>query len=190
MAKYLQVEKLITGVISRAENTYLITVQITNVSTARVEKLEDSECKECGLDGLLASVDQIAIKLAGKPEQHAEGPAFGRLKVNSAPEGAAVYLDSESKGVTPVTIDQVSEGTHQLVISKQGYKNISKGVEIKKDQVTEIKENLMGQTGTLKVETTPAGAQVFMDGDLIGQTPLKNRHEHWNSCHKNTKPGL
>lgn len=43
------------------------------------------------------------------------------LTVISNPDGALIHIDGEAKGFTPITIDQVGTGDHQIVLSKDGY---------------------------------------------------------------------
>ena len=47
-------------------------------------------------------------------------PSYGTLDVRSVPAGAAVFLDGRYVGYTPRTLF-VSQGAHQLTISKSGY---------------------------------------------------------------------
>jgi hypothetical protein len=175
----LQAEKLVTGSISKIGKTYLITIQITDVNQAKVERLEADMCKDCATDDLLESIDQIAEKLVGTGKRDILPPAlsptkgYGSLQINTNPQGAAVYLDAESRGNTPLTLSQISEGVHKLILIKEGYENISKGVEIKKDQTTPVKEILIQQTGSLKVETEPRNARVFLDNKYVGTSPVE-----------------
>lgn len=43
------------------------------------------------------------------------------ISVVSLPDGALVKLDGESKGFTPLTLEAISEGEHEIVVSKDGY---------------------------------------------------------------------
>lgn len=43
------------------------------------------------------------------------------LSVISDPDGALVKLDSESKGFAPLVVDKLSEGDHEIVVSKDGF---------------------------------------------------------------------
>ncbi|MBU2577502.1 PEGA domain-containing protein [Patescibacteria group bacterium] len=43
------------------------------------------------------------------------------LTVISDPDGALIHIDGEAKGFTPITIDQIGVGDHQIVLSKEGY---------------------------------------------------------------------
>ena len=47
--------------------------------------------------------------------------ATGSAEIYSTPPYSAVFLDGEFRGVTPVTIDQLTAGTHYLRLEKDGY---------------------------------------------------------------------
>jgi len=47
--------------------------------------------------------------------------ATGSVEIYSTPPYAAVFLDGEFRGVTPLTVDQLTAGTHYLRLEKDGY---------------------------------------------------------------------
>ena len=47
-------------------------------------------------------------------------PGVGRLQVSSDPAGAAVTVDGEQRGVSPLTIDELAPGEHQVVVQVLG----------------------------------------------------------------------
>ncbi|EQA37433.1 PEGA domain protein [Leptospira inadai serovar Lyme str. 10] len=67
----------------------------------------------------------------------------GFLSVTSDPPGANVYFGSELLGVTPLNKVPVKVGWNRIRLSKEGHVDILKGIEIKKDQTSEV-------AGTLK----------------------------------------
>lgn len=54
------------------------------------------------------------------------------LVIESEPSGALVYLDGDEKGITPITIDEVTEGSHELAIFMPGFVRKSKKINIVK----------------------------------------------------------
>jgi hypothetical protein len=58
------------------------------------------------------------------------GAQTGSISVISIPWNAAVYLDDQYKGLTPVTIQGVSAGSHALKVTKDGYKDYSTPVTV------------------------------------------------------------
>ena len=55
---------------------------------------------------------------------------FASLSVSSTPTRAMVFLDGSYRGLTPVTIHELSVGTHQLRVSRIGYEDYSTEIVI------------------------------------------------------------
>lgn len=54
----------------------------------------------------------------------------GSLSVSSSPEGAKVYLDGIFEGVTPTEVSGLSAGSHTLLLTMNGYQDLSKEIAI------------------------------------------------------------
>lgn len=75
------------------------------------------------------SVAAVSVMLARTPEAVAEAAAEssvtlatdGSLYVDSRPTGAAVFVDEERVGVTPLLVPDVAAGSHQVRIEGNGY---------------------------------------------------------------------
>jgi eukaryotic-like serine/threonine-protein kinase len=135
-----------------------------------------------------------------KPEVVDAGPAVvevpkapGKLRVSSAPAGAALRLDGRPMGATPQEFE-VSPGVpHYLMFEKAGFKDVeqeltvepgeSRNVMVKLEQRkstasptppvtnTQIVERPAGK-GILLIDTQP-WTRVRLDGEPKGQTPLR-----------------
>jgi PKD repeat protein len=115
----------------------------------------------------------------------------GSLYIISNPAGAAIFLDSDAKGTTPLTLTGIAPGTHTVLLKKSGYPDYSTTTSIVAGQVTTIDADLakgpqaaatnapaaaattapIPGEGSLSLGTTPQGAQVFIDGVVRGMTP-------------------
>jgi hypothetical protein len=69
-------------------------------------------------------------------------PVKGSIVVSSDPPGAAVYLDGESKGNTPVFIYGAMVGQHSLKLVKTGYEDIEKQIMIEELKILWHSEKL------------------------------------------------
>ena len=49
--------------------------------------------------------------------------ALGNIAVSSSPPGAQIFVDNFDKGVTPMTVDNVTIGHHNVLLVKAGYMN-------------------------------------------------------------------
>ena len=107
-------------------------------------------------------------------------PRTGTLTVTSTPSGASIYIDGDLIGQTPLTSYEVDTGvryerqvTVGLMLS--GYKSYMDQLTLRSGQHTPLDvrlEEFIPRTGMLTVTSTPSGASIYVDGDLIGQTPL------------------
>lgn len=68
--------------------------------------------------------------------------AVGSVDVSSNPSGASVYVDGILKGTTPVTIDDIIEGSHRIILKKSGYQEWGKMVTIEADDTVEVDATL------------------------------------------------
>jgi len=133
-----------------------------------------------------------------KPEAASPPPAAdGRLLVRSTPSGALVFIDGTEHGVTPVAVRALSPGGHRVRIVRQGYAAAERRVVItpsRPSQSLTIELERVGGTaargadaarppaspagstggftGALNVVSRPPGATVYLDGRLVGTTPL------------------
>jgi serine/threonine-protein kinase len=116
-----------------------------------------------------------------------------RLLVRSTPAGARVLVDGRNVGVTPLTLRDLEPGSHAVRIVRDGYVAVERRVALTRTRASQsIAVNLSrapagqaaaapvpstpgsaGRTaGALVVDSRPTAANVFVDGKLVGTTPL------------------
>lgn len=100
------------------------------------------------------------------------GTGTGTLRVNSIPSGASIYLDGIAKGVTPKTISGLTPGVYALVLEKEGYAPYEKNVTISAGRPTLVTVTLPPLYGSLRIQSSPSGATVLLNGVSEGVTPL------------------
>lgn len=98
-------------------------------------------------------------------------PIIGSIKVISTPEGATVTLDGEKKGKTPLTLDKVPYGKHDIAVRLKGHDRATSLVEIKSKDVVEFKAELKELPGAFAITSSPAGAKLKLNGEVKGKTP-------------------
>ncbi len=119
------------------------------------------------------------------PSSPEVSPPTGWLLVRTDPPGATVTLDGVGRGQTPLSLADVSFGTHRLEMSHAGFSTVQREVTVsEQDTIVPVGVRLMlagrsfvadndaSQTGSLAVQSRPAGAEVTVDGTLAGVTPL------------------
>ncbi len=100
--------------------------------------------------------------------------SFSIVNIVTTPAGATVEVDDKKvEGVTPLELKGLEPGEiHKLKVSLAGYKIREESVTVNKDERKELTLNLDKLTGELVVVTTPAGAEVLMDGKVVGKAPV------------------
>ncbi len=121
----------------------------------------------------------------------------GRLLVRSTPGGASVEVDGVDRGVTPLALRDLDLGPRTVTVTRRGYLTEEHRIVLTKARPSRSLElrlstaaaprpgtpATLGQppaasrggaaaTGTLLVESRPAGATIIIDGKPRGTTPL------------------
>jgi len=138
--------------------------------------------------------------LRPSPQVAPVAPFGGRVLVQSTPPGAHVFVDGRDRGSTPATVADLGRGEHQVRIVHDGYRAVERRIVLSPEQPSQAlavplakalvspKPNVsqptkadaaprpaptvVAEPGTLLVESRPTGATVFMDGRVVGKTPL------------------
>ena len=106
----------------------------------------------------------------------ASGPDDTSLEIISVPDGASVQLGGRAlSGATPLTVEDLEAGqTVTLQVSHPGYEPsqaqipLVEGVNRRVFLLNQIR-------ATLHIETSPPGAQVWVDNVLRGSSPLPGK---------------
>ena len=96
----------------------------------------------------------------------------GIINFTSVPTNVQVYLDGKYIGLTPLKSDRLPVGSHQIRFAKDKYKDKNMTVILERGQEMDVSVRLIPQKGSLSVSSDPPDAEVYLDGKLIGKTPL------------------
>ena len=122
-------------------------------------------------------------------------PAAGRLLVRSTPSRASVTVDGDWRGRTPLTIDKVPFGSHDIRVVLSGYAVASEEVTLSSGTPSRTLSFRLRRTapaarppatpprsqtatprvftGSIYVDSRPRGARVLLDNKPVGTTPLR-----------------
>ena len=103
--------------------------------------------------------------------QTSEPPKAGSMDFNAIPDGTSVVVNNVYKGMTPLTVSGLNPGTYNITLSHFRYAALSMPVTVQAGSVSEVNATLVALTGSLFVNTTPAGAQLTLDGFTAGISP-------------------
>jgi hypothetical protein len=95
----------------------------------------------------------------------------GGLKVQSTIPNAEVFLDGSSLGRAPVDRNDLDPGKHYVSVHRDGYTDFKREIMLVENQAVTLVADLSA-TGSLRILSTPEGAEVRLDGELIGHTPV------------------
>lgn len=123
----------------------------------------EEEVRELAINA--GDVQTLSVPMKGLP---------GTLRLTSVPEGARFYVNEESRGRGPLAIPGLKPGQYVVRAEMDGYGTMSKTVTIE-NGVSAVEEfRLSNVMGRLEVCTSPVGAQVWLDGRLVGMTKSKD----------------
>ena len=98
-------------------------------------------------------------------------PRWAAVAFTSEPAGAAVRVDGERVGQTPVTAE-LREGAHGYELQLPGYKTYRSELAVVAGEPQSAAVRLALADGTLLLRSVPSGARVSVDGVYRGETPL------------------
>jgi serine/threonine protein kinase len=106
----------------------------------------------------------------------------GRLLIRSVPAGAMVAVNGRARGSTPAALRDLPFGTYNIAVTHPGYQRRTQRLTVSqavpaREVTLELAQaaapaSKVG-TGSIYVETRPAGATVSIDGRMVGTAPMR-----------------
>ena len=94
----------------------------------------------------------------------------GTLNLISIPDGASFYVNDKAYGRGPVAIPSLSPGEYSVRAEMDGYGTMTRTVRISSGESAREEFRLSNVMGSLEVRSSPPGAQVVLDGRILGTT--------------------
>ena len=119
-----------------------------------------------------ATINPIATPTTIPPIQS------GAIYAQSSPAGAAIYVNGNYYGYSPLTIPNLAPGTYSIKASLSGYTSDIRSITVYNAQTSPYYPSLQQspspprQTGTVSVTSNPDHALVYVDGNYQGKVPL------------------
>jgi hypothetical protein len=111
------------------------------------------------------AVVQLKMEAAPPDRPHAG------LKVQSPVPNAEVFLDGSSLGKAPIDRNDLDPGKHYVLVHKDGFTDFKREVFLVENQAIALVADLSA-SGGIRVISTPEGADLRIDGEYIGKTPV------------------
>jgi serine/threonine-protein kinase len=127
-------------------------------------------------DGTSAAPPTTAPAATTPPARLPPVAVSGSLHVETEPPGAAVMVNGETQGSSPLHLADVPLGRYEIKVELKGYEAKTQGLDLTEDAPRgEMRIALVKAaptTGTADIVSTPFGATVSVDGAKVGLTPL------------------
>lgn len=128
---------------------------------------------EARLPGYNAWHDTVVVN-ADEPQQLPPvtlTQADGRVALRTTPAEAAVNVDGEFRGRTPLTLRLRPGKTHDITLTKPGYETATRKLSVEADSGRRLDVELKALYGEIEIASEPAGAEIRVDGKSAGTTP-------------------
>jgi len=142
--------------------------------------------------GYVSWLGSLNVKASGTTSISATlAPYKGSVEVTSVPDGATIYLDGNYAGISPKTISDIPTGVHAITLKKDGYNDWDSEIDIIKGKTVSINARMetrdIPYDGSINIQSTPSNAEVYIDGEFKGYTPLVVRELGPNNYHISLK---
>jgi serine/threonine protein kinase len=123
-------------------------------------------------------VEKRAAKNARRAPAPAPVPVVipGQALIDSTPQGAPFQVDGKSdpSWVTPFNVLNLSPGKHIISVNKSGYSSEVRSVDVAAGSKASLLLHLSAMNALIVANSTPAGAQIMIDGKPTGRvTPAQ-----------------
>lgn len=169
--RILGVNRLVIGTVNRVGSLYSIHLRLVDVQTAELAGVALVQCA-CGPEEILTRISldltrQLASALYSKMPT-------GSLEIDSQPPGAEVILKDQKIGLTPLKLPKVLAGEQEILIRKENYLPVSQKIQLLPSTAQSHRFVLTNgkEVGYLSLQSAPAGAQLKIDGQSQGPSPL------------------
>ena len=102
----------------------------------KIETKKEGLRSQSKVYAITQSSNQQSIKLAGPV------PFYGHLNISTQPDGADIIIDGKKAGTTPMFIQQIVAGKHDVEITKTGLNPYKTSVIVSDGKTTDIGGNL------------------------------------------------
>jgi hypothetical protein len=133
------------------------------------------------LSGMPANGEHVAVysTLNPIPTQPTIPPVQnGMIYAMSNPAGAAIYMNGNFQGYSPITLPNLPPGTYSMKAALSGYTPDTQLINVYTGQTATYYPTLQPSppaprsTGTVAVSSNPDHALIYVDGSYQGKTPL------------------
>ena len=127
------------------------------------------------LDGFEDAVRELAVNAGDEQTLPVVLKGLpGTLHLASVPEGARIYVNDRFEGKAPVSLAGLKPGDYAVRAELDGFGTLSRTVTLANGASAAEEFRLSNVMGRLEVCTSPVGAQLTLDGRVVGVTKAKD----------------
>ncbi len=174
MAREIKAEKFMSGAVQYADGEFTASIRLIDTATGRIlasERLEGKNVKALrtefegkaatfftrgGLTGMTGTATAADVSSSS---------GSTGLTVTSEPPGAAVRIDGEAAGKTPLH-KALAPGSYYVTLESEGYATLTKQVTVEAGRTATFSGQLFRTAGFIDVSVHPESARVTIDGNL------------------------
>lgn len=102
-------------------------------------------------------------------------PADGSLVLESNPDAATVSIDGVFRGTTPLSVTLTANTEHALRLARPGYRTVERRFTLAPEAEQALAVDLPPEYGIVFVTTSPADANLTVDGEPVGAATQRLR---------------
>ena len=200
VAGFFVADYIATPQISPQDGGYLLTLEIRDAYTSESYDPYSDNCIGCKIIDLADAFRAMILNDAGtagtpvfinstgstgggsssvvdltapvKPQDRGQ---LALLLFDSVPSGAEVWLGDIKAGTTPYQNLQLSSGQNlNITLKAQDYRDLQVALTLQPGSNTPKPFELTPAFGSLSITSEPSGADVYLSGELVGQTPYSS----------------
>jgi len=101
-------------------------------------------------------------------------PNWADVAVSSVPAGAEILVDDDPTGLVTPAVVEIIAGERELQLRAEGHKTHRQRLLVAAQETVNLPEvRLERADGVLRVQTSPAGAGITLNGQYQGESPLE-----------------
>ena len=200
VAGFFVADYIATPQISPQDGGYLLTLEIRDAYTSESYDPYSDNCIGCKIIDLADAFRAMILNDSGaagtpvfinptgptssgsssvvdltapvKPQDRGQ---LALLLFDSVPSGAEVWLGDIKAGTTPYQNLQLSSGQNlNITLKAQDYRDLQVALTLQPGSNTPKPFELTPAFGSLSITSEPSGADVYLSGELVGQTPYSS----------------
>ncbi|CUS96791.1 PEGA domain-containing protein [Candidatus Kryptobacter tengchongensis] len=115
--------------------------------------------------------------------------AIGTVIISVNPEDAKIYINGGFVGTGNVKRNLEVGRNHQIEVKLEGFKSISETFSLNKDEVKTFNFKLYPVVSTVTINTNPTNAIIYINDEIVGNSPLVIELKYGDYEVKAVKPG-